>query len=82
MKLVFNTEETATMLGCSTDVVEQRARSGELPGLQFGRGWVFPCEALDRVLNDLALESMATRKQPKPANVTDIKSKRRVPPPL
>jgi len=53
--------EVGELLHCSVETVEERARSGELPGLQFGRGWIFPADALYRRLNELALEESQAR---------------------
>jgi hypothetical protein len=63
---LLGTPEVAEMLHCNVKVVEMRARSGELPGLQFGRGWVFPAEALYQRLNEIALERARERNKPVP----------------
>ncbi len=62
---VFTAEALATLLGCAVTTIEERARSGDLPGLKFGDGgWRFPAEALARRLNELAIEEAAKRRQP------------------
>lgn len=49
--MIKTTEEVATMLECSAETVELAARQGSLPGLQFGRSWIFPEDALRQALN-------------------------------
>lgn len=69
MQLVYTTTETAEMLGCSTDQVELLARTGKLPGMQYGRGWVFPIQAMHAAVNQQAMEQMMLRAgelQPQP----------------
>lgn len=54
MKLL-NVTELAALLDCSEETVELRTREGVLPGLQFGRSWVYPVGALEHALNTHAL---------------------------
>lgn len=37
----IDSEECAELLRCTSDQVEELARAGEIPGLKFGRGWLF-----------------------------------------
>ena len=37
----INSEECAELLHCTSDLVEELARAGEIPALKFGRGWLF-----------------------------------------
>lgn len=79
MIAVMNEEAVAGALGCSIRTVQDRARSGELPGLKFGdEGWVFPIQALNEALNKQAIESAAERSNrvevPK-ARLADVKKK-------
>lgn len=37
----INSEECAELMHCTSDQVEELARAGEIPGLKFGRGWLF-----------------------------------------
>lgn len=52
---VLSTEQAAELLGCETDTVKEAARRRELPGLKFGREWVFPRAALLEIVNRQAL---------------------------
>jgi hypothetical protein len=62
---VLEASAVARMLGCAVTTVEERARSGDLPGLKFGDGgWVFPAGALAKRLDELALEQAAARRRP------------------
>jgi hypothetical protein len=58
LKAVLNSAEVAEMLDCAIDTIDQKASSRVLPGIKYGRGWVFPAEALVKVLNEQALASM------------------------
>ncbi|RZJ85151.1 MAG: DNA-binding protein [Massilia sp.] len=47
--------QLAAALGCELSTIQARALAGELPGLKFGRGWVFPRSAVLDALNRQAL---------------------------
>lgn len=85
---VFDSAEAATLLRCAISTVEERARKGDLPGLKFGDGWIFPAQALVARLNQLALEEAARRRAPgtPSATATALNDKRpprgRTPPQL
>lgn len=83
---VLVAEELAAMLHCSVKTIEERARRGDLPGLKFGDGWVFPRDALFQRLNELALSEASRRgrsERPTPSGVLrpveSDKGKRRPP---
>ena len=61
---VYTAAEAAELLGCTAKQVEALARTGELPGIQPGRGWVFPAGALATRLDQMALEHAAARRKP------------------
>ena len=61
MSDVLDEIEMAELLKCEISTVQDKARSGELPGIKFGRSWVFPRTAVLEVLHKLAL---ADRKKP------------------
>lgn len=83
MTIALTTDELAALLACEPQTVEERARTGELPGIKFGRKWVFPAEALAHRLNVLATEEAAARRQkPAPAAVKMQKPEGRKPPKL
>jgi dUTP pyrophosphatase len=60
---IYEAEEAAAILRCSVKTVEEHARTGNLPGLKFGDGWIFPVEALLARVNELALEQAQGRRQ-------------------
>ena len=68
MNPVLTTTEVAQMLACTEETVEIAARDGRLPGLQYGRGWVFPAEALIERLNAQARDRKP-RETPAPSAV-------------
>ena len=84
----FSMEEVAAMLECTPEIVVDRIQSGELVGLKYGRGWVFPRAAFMQRLNDHALEVAAARREqrkpggstPAPAPLSSSPSTARRPP--
>lgn len=64
---VLSPNHAADLLECSVEQVELLTRRGELPGLKYGVGWIYPKQALLLVLNNRALEQMAKRAAPDPA---------------
>lgn len=80
---VLTVAAVAALLDCEPDTVEARTRERQLPGLKFGRSWVYPREALLRVLNEQAAAGMVAK--PVTGNVVSIKKtkpRRAVPPAL
>lgn len=59
--IVLTSSELATMLDCGVEQVEAKARAGVLPGLKFGRTWVFPVGAVVQALNTMAIEECGKR---------------------
>ena len=53
---VMNVDEVARYLGVVPDTIYRKARRGEIPAVKMGKIWRFPKEALDKWLNDSALE--------------------------
>lgn len=78
--LALKVEAVADLLDCEVDTVNARALSGDLPGVKFGRSWVFPTTALDARLNELAIEEAAARRAPRTPVLVAVK--RRGPPSL
>lgn len=60
---ILSVPELAALLHCSTYTVVERARKGDLPGVKFGEGWVFPRQALLQYVNEVALEEARTRRR-------------------
>lgn len=79
--LALKVEAVADLLDCEVDTVNARALSGDLPGVKFGRSWVFPTTALEARLNELAIEEAAARRAPRTTPVL-VAVKRRGPPSL
>ena len=83
---ILEVDEVAALLKCDPETVESRTRCGDLPGLKFGRSWVYPKPALMSRLCNLAIEECAKRKLPsETAHVTEMSKRRgrgRVPPQL
>ena len=50
--------EVAHYLGVVPDTVYRKARRGEIPAVKMGKIWRFPKDALDKWLNDSALETV------------------------
>lgn len=61
---VLTVDQVAELLDCTGDTVETRTRERRLPGVQYGRSWVYPREALLEVLRVQALAHV----QPKAAD--------------
>ena len=38
---IIDSTQCASLLRCTADQVEELARAGEIPGLKFGRSWIF-----------------------------------------
>ena len=55
---VMNVDEVARYLGVVPDTIYRKARRGEIPAVKMGKMWRFPKEALDKWLNDSALETV------------------------
>ena len=58
----FTVEQVAQLLSCAADTVRERARMGDLPGLKFGSDWVFPTEAFQLRLTEMALDQAKDRR--------------------
>jgi hypothetical protein len=69
---VFNTSQLASVLGCDEVTIERRTLAGDLPGLKFGRSWVFPAGATIQLLNELALEQAAKRRADRAASAAPL----------
>ncbi len=64
---VLSAADVAELLDCSPETVEDRTRRRELPGVQYGRSWRYPREALLEVLRQQALAHVTPAK-PAPAS--------------
>jgi excisionase family DNA binding protein len=52
---ILTREQVAALLDCEPHTVDVAARRGDLPGVKYGRSWVFPRVALLEFLNHRAL---------------------------
>ncbi len=50
--------EVAQYLGIVPDTVYRKARRGEIPAVKMGKIWRFPREALDKWLNETAMNAV------------------------
>ena len=77
MNPIMTSEQVANLLQCSPRTVEDKARSGELPAVKFGEGWVFPAVALLEAVNNAARGNLdRVKAKPKRAVLTPKKSTR------
>ena len=63
---ILKKEQVAELLDCEPSTIEEKARTGELPGIKIGKSWIFPREALLQRLNEMAL---APKQRPSPSAV-------------
>jgi len=55
MNDILTEEEVADILGCEVQTIQEKARTGELPGVKYGRPWRFPRTALLECLHEKAM---------------------------
>lgn len=55
MNEILTEKDVADLLICEPATVQECARNAELPGLKFGRAWIFPRSALMEFLHSQAL---------------------------
>lgn len=68
---VLSVEQVARLLRRAITTAEERTRVGDLPGLKFGAAWVFPADALQERLHDLAIEAAKERRaRPHPVAIS------------
>ena len=74
----------AELLRCTPDTVEEMARSGDIPGLKIGRGWLFVRLDLLSYLAEKARNEAADRRAKRQPGVTQLvaRQRRRQPPVL
>lgn len=59
---ILDPDAAARLCGCEPSSILERLRTGELPGIKFGRSWVLPRDALIKRLNEIALAEAAERR--------------------
>lgn len=77
MNDVLDETEVAAILDCEPKTVQEKARSGELPAIKFGRSWRFPRSALMQALHELALANKGKERTPAAIGVTPPAGKAR-----
>lgn len=80
----INSQECAELMHCTSERVEEMARSGEIPGLKIGRNWLFVRGDLLAYLAEKAREEAQMRrlKRQPHAPVALAKPRRQTPPAL
>lgn len=81
----IDSAECSELLRCTPEQVEELARSGEIPGLKLGRGWLFVRSDLLSYLAEKAraeAQERRAKRQPVMNRSPDIKPRRRQPPAL
>lgn len=81
----IDSSECSELLHCTPEQVEELARSGEIPGLKLGRGWLFVRSDLLSYLAEKAraeAQERRAKRQPVMNRSPDIKPRRRQPPAL
>lgn len=85
----INAEQCAELLQCTAETVEELTRKGELPGVKFGRGWIYVKTDLLAYLAEKARQDAEERRQQfvkrlrTPAPLASVvRSRRQTPPAL
>ncbi|WP_390342301.1 helix-turn-helix domain-containing protein [Variovorax boronicumulans] len=80
----IGSEEVAELLRCTPQQVEELARAGEIPGLKFGRPWLFVRADLLAYLAEKARAEAQERRAKRQPNAPTpiVKPRRKVAPPL
>ena len=80
LKPILNAQEAADLLQCSVKSVQNYARSGRLPGVKFGDGWIFSSDLLVETVKKLSIEEAEKRTRPvRPVGV-QVRTLKRKPP--
>ena len=84
----INAEQCAELLHCTEQRIEELTRCGELPGMKFGRGWIYVKADLLAYIADRARKEAEERRQDLNARKSvprldiPIRPRRQTPPPL
>ena len=79
MNDILTEKEVADLLDCEPATVQEKARNADLPGLKYGRSWVFPRSALMEALHTKALARTPAKIEPA---ATFVKQSQRKAPPV
>lgn len=66
---LLTVDQVAAMLECEPTTIEKALRERRLPGIQYGRPWLLPREALLAELNRQATANLTKAEPTKPAAV-------------
>ena len=61
---VLTEQDVAALLDCEQSTVQEKARNGDLPGVKFGRSWVFPKTSLLQSLHADAMRNLTPVRLP------------------
>ncbi len=70
----------ADLLECSVKSVQDYARSGRLPGVKFGDGWVFSSDLLIETVKKLSIEKAEKRNSHVRPTGVQVRNPKRKPP--
>lgn len=62
---ILDPDSASALCQCQPGTIEDALRAGKLPGVKIGAGWIIPTRAFIDELNDLALDEMHRRREPK-----------------
>jgi excisionase family DNA binding protein len=79
---ILSVADVAALLQCSDETVREQAVAGTLPGVKFGRDWVFPAPALLDAIDQQARDEAENRRRPAPSGATLTSVPRGAPPAL
>lgn len=88
MSEVINAEQCAQLLQCTEQRVEELTRNGDLPGMKYGRSWIFVKADLLVYIAERARKESEERRVGRharlsaPSLAASVKPRRRIPPPL
>jgi excisionase family DNA binding protein len=78
----LNSDDCAKLLYCTPEQVEELARSGDLPAVKIGRGWLFVKADLLSYLSEKARADAQDRRAKRQPNITVLAKPRRQRPPM
>ena len=85
---VINAEQCAQLLFCTEQRIEELTRIGELPGMKYGRGWIYVKADLLAYIAQRARQEAEERRldlqarRSVPRLDIAVKPRRQIPPPL
>lgn len=78
---ILDPQAMAALMDCEPSTVEDKLRSGQLPGIKPGRSWICPRSALMQALHDQAMKNLeAKESRGLVVSISTNKPKRKTPP--